>query len=75
MGASKEYFIRLREEEFENLSLEERCYLNKLGMEVRQKPTNDDENDEHYKKLRKLRIESWNNEQEYLFKKHNNLKS
>ncbi|QHB38724.1 hypothetical protein HWC97_gp38 [Flavobacterium phage vB_FspS_snusmum6-1] len=40
-------------------------------MEVRQLPTENDLEDENYKKIRKNRIESWNKEQEYLFNKRN----
>lgn len=69
MGASKEYFMRLREEEFNNLPNDEQSYLMHLGMGIRQLPTDIDENDEVYKKLRKTRIESWNKEQEHLYNK------
>ena len=41
-------------------------------MEVRQLPTKDDLNDENYKKIKKHRIDAWNNEQQYLFDKRNN---
>jgi hypothetical protein len=42
-------------------------------MEVRQKETEHEENDERYKKLKKARINAWNDEQEYLFKKRNKM--
>lgn len=72
MGASKEYFMRLREEEFESLESEAQNYLMHLGMQVRQLPTKLDESDEHYQKIRKHRIETWNKEQEYLYQKRIN---
>lgn len=73
MGQSKEYYLRLKEEEFDRLNIEAQCYLNGLGLETRQKPIETDEEDEHYKKLRKRRIDSFNEEQEYLFKKRNGM--
>lgn len=68
---SKEYFLKLQEETYSNLSDEEKMYLNNLGMEVRQLPTDGDLKDENYKKIRKQRIDIWNKEQEYLFNKRN----
>lgn len=73
MGASSEYYLRLQEEEFNKLSQEEKTWLFKKGMEVRQKETENEENDERYKKLKKARIKAWNDEQEYLFKKRNKM--
>ena len=73
MSASGEYYLRLQEEEFNRLSSEEQSRLYYLGMQYTQKPTKEDEKDETYNKLRKTRIESWNKEQEYLFKKRNNI--
>lgn len=73
MGISKEYYLKLQEEKYSSLSFNEQCYLNGLGLEVRQKPIEIDETDEHYKKLKKERLKAWNEEQEYLFKKRNNM--
>lgn len=73
MGASKEYALRLKEEEFLSLEQEEQNFLIHIGLEVRQKPIEIDETDEHYKKIRKERIKAWNEEQEYLFKKRNKM--
>ena len=73
MERSKEYYLRLKEEEFDMLNIEAQCYLNRLGLEIRQKSTEIDELDEHYKKLRKRRIDAFNEEQEYLFKKRNKM--
>lgn len=73
MGASSEYYLRLQEEEFNKLSYEEKSFLFHCGMEVRQKETENEENDERYKKLKKARINAWNDEQEYLFKKRNKM--
>lgn len=73
MSKSKEYYLKLQEEEFESLPFEEQSYLNRIGMEVRQKETEHEELDEHYQKLKKVRVKSWNDEQEYLFKKRNKM--
>ena len=70
MGA-KDYFLKLSEEHYNQLNNSEKAYLFNLGMEVRQLPTDEDLNDENYKKIRKHRIDAWNEEQEYLFKKRN----
>ena len=72
MSASKEYYLKLSEQTYNELDTEEKIYLSKLGMEVRQLPTDNDlQNDENYKKIRKHRIDAWNSEQEYLFQKRN----
>jgi len=72
MESSREYFLKLSEQIYNDLPDNEKIYLSNLGMEVRQLPTNDDlQNDENYKKIRKHRIDAWNDEQEYLFKKRN----
>ena len=71
MNGAKEYFLKLSEETYSKLGNDEKNYLNYLGMEVRQLPTENDLEDENYKKIRKNRIDAWNQEQEYLFKKRN----
>lgn len=71
MGASKEYFLKLQEEAYNNLGNDEKMYLNHLGLEVRQLPTDEDLQDENYKKIRNQRITYWNEEQKYLFSKRN----
>ena len=73
MGASSEYYLRLQEEDFNKLSIQEKSFLFHCGMEVRQKETENEENDERYNKLKKARINAWNDEQEYLFKKRNKM--
>lgn len=74
MGRSKEYFLKLAEQHYNELSDAEKIYLNRLGMEVRQIPTEKDLNDEVYKKIRSNRVDAWNKEQEYLFKKRKDIK-
>lgn len=73
MGKSKEYYLKLQEEEFDRLNIDAQCYLNGLGMQVRQKETEIEENDEHYKKLKSDHIKAFNKTQDYLFKKRNNM--
>lgn len=71
MNGSKEYYLKLSEEHYNELNNNEKAYLFNLGMEVRQLPTEKDLEDEKYKKIRKHRIDAWNKEQEYLFEKRN----
>lgn len=68
---SKEYFLKLSEQIYNDLPNDEKLYLNNLGMEVRQLPTESDYDDENYKKIKKHRIDAWNDEQKYLFQKRN----
>ena len=69
MQGSKEYYLKLSEEVYNNLCNDEKLYLNHLGLEVRQKPTDEDLEDENYKSIRNERIKYWNEEQKYLSKK------
>ena len=71
MNRSKEYFLKLQEETYNELPENEKLYLNRLGLEVRQLPTDEDLQDENYKKIRNQRIQYWNEEQKYLFSKRN----
>mgnify|MGYP003656723784 CR=1 FL=1 len=72
MEGSKEYYLKLSEQTYNELGNDEKMYLNHIGLEVRQLPNDDDLKDENYKKIRKQRIKIWNEEQEYLFKKRTN---
>ena len=74
MNGSKEYFLKLSEETYNELPCGVKLSLNHLGMEVRQLPTKEDLNDENYKKIKKHRIDAWNEEQKYLFDKRINQK-
>jgi len=69
MSATKEYYLKLKEQEYNELSTEEQIYLNRLGMQVKQLPSEDDLNDENYKEIKKLSREYYKQEQEYLFRK------
>ena len=72
MGATKEYFLKLSEEKYSGLGDDEKMYLNHLGLQVIQLPSDEDSSDENYKKIRSNRIKAWNKEQEYLFNRRNN---
>jgi len=74
MGATKEYFIKLSEETYNNLCDDSKMFLNHIGLQVKQLPTESELNDENYRKIRKNRIEAYNAEQEYLFKTRNQIK-
>ena len=73
MSATKEYFLKISEEIYNNLDNDEKAYLYRLGMQVKQIPNESELNDENYLKIRKNRIDAYNAEQEYLFKKRNNI--
>lgn len=68
---SKEYYLKLSEDHYNELNNNEKAYLFNLGMEVRQLPTENDLEDENYKKIRNTRIKAWNDEQKYLSRKRN----
>lgn len=71
MGATKEYYLKLSEETYTNLGNNEKMYLNHLGMQVRQLPSEEDLQDEDYKKVRNARLKAWEEEQKFLYRKRN----
>jgi hypothetical protein len=71
MNGSKEYYLKLSEDHYNELNNNEKAYLFNLGMEVRQLPTKEDFEDENYKKIRNVRLKAWNEEQKYLSRKRN----
>lgn len=71
MKGSKEYFLKLQEENYSTLSDNEKMYLNNLGMEVRQIPTDEDINDEKIKYLKKEIAKNYEKINNYLFEKRN----
>ena len=71
MKGSKEYFLKLQEESYNLLGNEEKMYLNTLGMEVRQIPTDEDINDEKIKYLKKEIAKNYEKINNYLFEKRN----
>ena len=71
MKGSKEYFLKLQEENYNTLSNDEKMYLNNLGMEIRQIPTNEDIEDEKIKYLKKEIAKNYEKINNYLFEKRN----
>ena len=71
MKGSKEYFLKLQEENYSTLSDNEKMYLNNIGMEVRQIPTDEDINDEKIKYLKKEIAKNYEKINNYLFEKRN----
>lgn len=71
MGQSKEYFLKLQEEAYNNLGNDEKMYLNHLGLEVRQLPTDEDLQDEQVKCYKKEIAKTYENLNNYLFDKRN----
>ena len=71
MKGSKEYFLKLQEESYNLLGNDEKMYLNTLGLEVRQIPTNEDIEDEKIKYLKKEIAKNYEKINNYLFEKRN----
>lgn len=71
MGATKEYFLKLQEERYNELGNDEKMYLNALGLEVRQIPSDDDLNDPKVKAFNKEIAKLYQNRNSYLFEKRN----
>jgi len=71
MNGSKEYFLKLQEETYNNLDNDEKMYLNNLGLEVRQLPTDEDLKDEKVKLYKKEIAKNYENLNNYLFDKRN----
>lgn len=71
MNGSKEYFLKLQEETYNQLGNDEKMYLNSLGLEVRQLPTEEDLQDEKVKLYKKEIAKNYENLNNYLFDKRN----
>lgn len=71
MTGSKEYFLKLREEQYHELENSEKMYLFSLGMVVKQMPKEIDLEDENVKKLNKDIAKAYEEREKYLFKKRN----
>lgn len=69
MGATKEYYLKLSEDFYNNLGNDEKLYLNHIGLEVRQIP--DDENDEKVKLYKKEIAKNYQKLNDYLFEIRN----
>jgi hypothetical protein len=71
MERTKEYFLNMQEQQYNQLGNDEKMYLNSLGMTVRQTPNDTESTDPVIKDLKKdiaKKYESLNN---YLFKLRN----
>lgn len=71
MGATKEYFLKLQEEEYNRLSVAEKIRLNTLGLVTKQVPNEEDLQDENVKKFNKNIALAYEEREKYLFKKRN----
>ena len=71
MGVTKEYFLKLQEEEYNRLSVAEKIRLNHLGLVTKQVPNEEDLKDENVKKLNKNIASAYEEREKYLFKKRN----
>jgi len=68
---SKSYHLKLSEEHYNGLDNEGKQYLNHLGLEVRQVPTDEDLKDPELKRLKRESSEMYRNLQKLLFDKRN----
>lgn len=71
MQGSKEYFLKLREQEYQDLSNDEKLYLNRLGLITKHVPDKSDEEDVKVKEFDKLIKKAYEERDKYLFKKRN----
>jgi len=71
MNRSKEYYLKLSEDHYNELNNNEKAYLFNLGMEVRQLPTEIDLQDEQVKIYKKEIAKNYDNLSKYLFEKRN----
>ena len=71
MNGSKEYFLKLSEETYNELPDGVKLSLNHLGMEVRQLPTEIDLEDEMIKSCKKEIAKNYEKINSYLFEKRN----
>ena len=69
MGATKEYFLKLQEECYNELGNDGKMYLNALGLEVRQIPNDEDLHDPKVKAFNKEIAKLYENRSSYLFEK------
>lgn len=71
MGATKEYYLKLSEQTYNELGNDEKMYLNQLGLECRQLPTEKDLEDEMIKSCKKEIAKNYEKINSYLFEKRN----
>ena len=68
---SKDYFLKLSEQIYNELPNNEKLYLNNLGIEVRQIPNNEDLKDEKVILFKREIAKNYDNLNNYLFEKRN----
>lgn len=71
MKGSKEYYLKLSEEHYNELNNNEKAYLFNLGMEVRQLPTDKDLEDEMIVSCKREIAKNYEKINSYLFEKRN----
>lgn len=71
MGFTKEYYLKLSEETYNNLGNDEKMYLNHLGMQVKQLPSEEDLKDDFLISCKKEIAKNYNKIDAYLFEKRN----
>ena len=71
MGASKEYYLKLSEDYYNNLGNDEKLYLNHLGIRVKQLPKIEDLEDEKLLLYKKEISKNYAKIDQYLFDKRN----
>jgi hypothetical protein len=71
MEGSKEYFLKMTEQFYNQLGNDEKIYLNHLGLQVKQIPNKEDLEDEKVKMYKKEIAKSYENLNNYLFEKRN----
>jgi hypothetical protein len=71
MEGSKEYFLKMTEQLYNQLGNDEKIYLNHLGLQVKQIPNKEDLEDEKVKMYKKEIAKSYENLNNYLFEKRN----
>ena len=68
MGETKEYFLKLQEEHYNDLGNDEKMYLNHLGLQVKQVSTELEQQDEV---IKKIRLKAYHDEQKRIFEIRN----
>jgi hypothetical protein len=71
MERSKEYFLNMQEQQYNELGNDEKMYLNSLGMTVRQTPNKTEAADPVIKDLKKDIAKKYQSLNNYLFKIRN----
>jgi len=68
MSATKEYYLKLQEEQYNELGNDKKMYLNHLGLQVKQVSTELEQQDEV---IKKIRLKAYHDEQKRIFEIRN----